>query len=250
MKLLVLRYPSDIESKMSDPSAFICPWSTWESPALVFCEEALCAWIKTPANSWSSLAFGFVGLMIYLSERRMPDKELQGYGLMAVLIGLLSFFYHASLTRLGEIGDLSSMFLIGIFLCRENMQRMAWITQSQGRAFFWIANVISTGLLFWIKDLGAPLFFVQCMLALHLELVLRKRGRGAPTYRFFKMAFFVWLTAQTIWFLDLTRIICYPTVHWIQGHAIWHVLMALLTWLIYKHYTTLRKQPLSKTLNF
>ena len=218
-----------------------CPWSNWEAPALVFCEEALCAWIKTPANAWSSLFYCGVGLFIYGLEFKNKDKKLQGYGLMAICIGLLSFFYHASLTRFGEICDLSSMFLIGVFLSRENMERMSWITQSQGRIFFWVANIISTGLLFWIKDLGAPLFFAQCMFALSLEIILFRRGRGASTYKYIKMSLMAWISAQTIWFLDLKQIVCYPTVHWIQGHAIWHVLMSGLTWFIYKHHTQITK---------
>lgn len=217
-----------------------CPWFSWEPPTLVFCEEALCAWIKTPANSWSNLAFCLVGLAIYFSQRNERKKALLDYALMTFFIGIFSFFYHASLTRLGEIADLSSMFLIGVFLCRENMQRMGWLTRTQGLAFFWLTCAMCTGSLFWVKDLGPPLFFIQCMFALSLELILRRRGKGPPSYRFLQSGFFVWLVAQTIWFLDIKKIVCYPDVHWIQGHAIWHVLMAVLAWLIFKHYRALK----------
>ena len=224
-----------------------CPWSNWEPPALTFCEEALCAWIKTPANAWSNLSFLIVGIVIYYLERKNKDRSLAGYGLMAIAIGLLSFFYHASLTRYGEICDLASMFLIGIFLGRTNMERMGWLTPAQGRIFSWVGNILSTSLLFWIKALGAPLFFVQCMFALALEVILSRTGRGAATYRYFKWGFYSWITAQTIWFLDLKKIVCYPTVHWIQGHAIWHLLMSGLTWFIYKHYAQMKPKvgPLS-----
>jgi hypothetical protein len=213
-----------------------CPWTNWELPTLVFCEDILCAWIRTSANSWSNISFVIVGLVIYFIEQRKKNKELQGYGLMAIAVGCLSFFCHASVTRYGEIADLGSMFLIGIFLDRINMERIGWLTPSQGRLFSWIGNILSTGLLFWIKDLGAPLFFVQCMFALGLEVTLKRRGKGALTYKYFMWGFYSWIIAQTIWFLDLKRIVCYPHNHWIQGHAVWHVLMSLLTWFIYKHY--------------
>ncbi len=213
-----------------------CPWANWEPPALEFCEEPLCAWVKTPANAWSSAAFAIVGIVILYLERNSKRNELRGYGLSAILIGILSFFYHASLTRYGEICDLSSMFLIGIFLDRVNMERIGWINQRQGRVFSWVGNIVCTGLLFWIKDLGAPLFFVQCMLALAIEITLLRRGQGASNYKYFKWGFCFWVTAQTIWFLDLKRILCEPTWHWLQGHAVWHILMAGLTWSIYLHY--------------
>jgi len=29
-----------------------------------------------------------------------------------------------------------------------------------------------------------------------------------------------------------------------QGHAVWHVLMALLAWLIYKHYTVVTRSTI------
>lgn len=214
-----------------------CPWHGWAPPALVFCEEALCSWIKTPSNAWSNLAFVFVGIWILFKERKNMGGLLFGYGPIVILIGLLSFFYHASGSRLGEIGDLSSMFLMGVFLAVTNSERMGWITVRQTKVLFWTLNIFFTTLLFWITDLGAPLFFVQCMFALYLELKLRKQGKGADTYKYFIAAFFVWLAAQTIWALDLFRIVCNPQNHILQGHAVWHILMAGLAGLIYKHYT-------------
>lgn len=218
-----------------------CPWQGFETPALTFCEEALCAWVKTPANAWSSLAFCLVGLWIIKREYKNPDQFLIGFGPMSILVGLLSWFYHASLTRIGEIGDLSSMFLIGNWLAITNIERSGWLNQKQGRIYYWLANAVSIGLLFWLKDLGAPLFFVQCMVALVLELRLRKLGKGPPSYKYMWYGFFFWITAQTIWFLDLHRIVCSPENHFWQGHAIWHVLMAGLTWCIYLHSAYTRK---------
>jgi hypothetical protein len=85
-----------------------CPWSGWDPPALSFCEAALCAWIKTPANTWSNLAFIFVGIYILIHEIKQRRLDLIGYGPMCMGVGVFSFLYHASLTRLGEIGDISS----------------------------------------------------------------------------------------------------------------------------------------------
>lgn len=218
-----------------------CPWYGLEEPALRFCEESLCAWIKTPANSWSSLAFTLCGIYILWRELKKQDHYLIGYGPMAILIGLLSFAYHASLTRYGEIGDLSSMFLMGSFYMVKNFERMNFIPTKFGRVTFWILNIICTLLLFWFKDLGAPLFFVFCMTALGLELKLKSIGRGVESYRYFVMAFFVWLAAQAAWLLDITHTVCEPSNHILQGHALWHILMAVVCYLIYLHYDLVRK---------
>lgn len=219
-----------------------CPWANWEPPSLVFCEESLCEWVRTPGNAWSNVSFLVVGLIIYWREKESSNSSLRGYGLATMLIGCLSFIYHASLTRYGEIGDLASMFLISVFLCRENLTRIGWLKAQHGRLFSWGGNILSTGLLFWIKDLGAPLFFIQCMVALALEIQLRRKNLGAKNYKYFLRGFYFWLSAQTIWFLDLKRIVCFPDLHWAQGHAVWHILMSGLAWCIYRHYSELHRE--------
>jgi hypothetical protein len=151
------------------------------------------------------------------------------------LVGVFSFLYHASLTRLGEIGDISSMFLISAFLMATTLRRRNKVTLLQGRSLFWFIYLTSTALLFVWKDVGAPLFFIQCMFALYQELRMRSLKTGPSSYRYLWAGGAFWLTAQTIWALDLFKIVCDPHNHWLQGHAVWHVLMAGLALMIYFH---------------
>ena len=41
-----------------------CPWSGFAPPDLKHCETNLAAWITTPANTWSNLAYIAVGVWL------------------------------------------------------------------------------------------------------------------------------------------------------------------------------------------
>jgi hypothetical protein len=76
-----------------------CPWNPFE-PAQVFtCEERLCAWVRQPANAYSSLALLAVGVLLLSKSIRAKNTVYRDFGWIALLIGVSSFLAHASQIR-------------------------------------------------------------------------------------------------------------------------------------------------------
>ena len=76
-----------------------CPWDALEPAAMHFCERELCGWITQPANTWSNLAYIIVGAWLIRLAFREGHRPLAAIGLIEILIGIGSFFFHMSSTH-------------------------------------------------------------------------------------------------------------------------------------------------------
>jgi len=198
-----------------------CFWGKFDPPTIQFCEENLCEMITQPANTWSNLGFIFVG--IYLLRKNSKSAPA---GWIAILIGATSFLYHASFTFLMQFFDLSSMYLYSAYLLTMNLRRTGYIdTRFMPRA---MASIVlsSMVILFFFRKAGIPVFSVQIIFAAILEIYLSRCFKPQPRYGNYFIALLLFLVALTVWVLDLTRIFCAPENHFLQGHAIWHILTA------------------------
>jgi hypothetical protein len=219
----------------------ICPWSTLAPATLQWCERQLCAWIREPANTWSNLAFIIVGIMIIAECKKsnLPQKVL---GFFAILLGLMSGFYHASGTLVGEIVDFSSMFLISVYLISANYARLYGWTQKKSTLSAIALGLLTIAILVIEPLSGSFLFAGQVTWFVALEFVIWRKSTVKPSYKWFVFSFIALQSAFLIWNLDRLKIICYPDFHWVNGHAIWHVLTATSLWFIFKFYSQFRKQ--------
>ena len=64
----------------------------------------------------------------------------------------------------------------------------------------------------------------------------RERGLPASDYRSYAVALLLISAAAVFSALDVTRTFCDPDNHWLQGHAIWHVLSASALWGLFVFY--------------
>ena len=108
---------------MTPPTPQPCPWDGHEPAALHWCERELCAWIEQPANTWSNLAYVIVGVVIWRRAQREHKRPLAAIGAIEVLIAFGSFYFHASSTYLGEVMDVSAMFLFSGYWLVFNLWR-------------------------------------------------------------------------------------------------------------------------------
>ncbi len=106
------------------------PWSMWRPatclPDACFCEAIGAGFIRQPIDTWSNLAFVLVGLLILEDVLRpsstrsnlLAQRRTYGvvYAVAVILIGLGSWFYHASLTFVGQWFDVMGMYLLGTFM--------------------------------------------------------------------------------------------------------------------------------------
>ena len=214
-----------------------CPWSSFLPPTIKYCEDNLCSYITQPSNTWSNLAFIFLGIYIILLNRNDKIKYLAYIGPIALTTGIASFLYHASFTFLFQFFDLSSMYLFSTMILSINLRRANFISASKQNLTQLILLFCSMGLLYIFKPFGIPIFGIQILLGFGLEFYLFKKSKRAVTYFFYKLTLASLFIALAAWFLDFKRIICNPMNHLIQGHAVWHIFSSLCFLFLYKFYS-------------
>lgn len=232
-----------------------CPWSSWAPATLQWCERPLCEWIREPANAGSNIAYILIGLWIYFNSRKTQAPHLGLLGIFSILIGLMSAFYHASGTLIGEILDFSAMFMMSSYSACANLARFYGWHYSKLRLSSAILVTLSIGLLVLNNTIGIEIFAAGLVVTLFLELKLYRQNQTlqatdkttSPIYYKPLILFIItFAIAHGIWRLDYHKIVCNPDLHWITGHAIWHILTAIGIGFVYKFYSQFKLNIESK----
>jgi hypothetical protein len=218
---------------ITDPS---CPYTSWAPSTRDWCEQQLCSVIREPANTWSNLAFVFVGIWILYHCRERKFGHLRLMGFFAILLGLMSGFYHATSSFFGEVLDYSSMFFISTFFICVNLARLRDWTYAKLKVAAFLVCVPSIALLVQFKFIGAVLFGLQFFIAQGVEFIIWRRKLSSASYRMVFIGHACFAVAYLIWNLDIHKIVCSPNTHWISGHAVWHVINAFALYFYYHFY--------------
>jgi predicted membrane channel-forming protein YqfA (hemolysin III family) len=203
-----------------------------------FCEGLRDSLIRQPANTWSSLAFVVVALWIAArlsrgvrSERPVLAGVETGLFLGAlVLVGLGSGFYHASLTFIGQVFDVSGMYLVATFILQHRLGPRWNLPPVWRVSGFVLVNGLLMAGQVATPSLRRIVFGALLVAALAVEWRSSRAGRtwlatGAG----------LMVLAFVIWVVDRERWLCEPG-SLIQGHAVWHLLGALAAGCLYRSY--------------
>jgi hypothetical protein len=224
-------------------------WAAWQPatcmPDACFCEAIGTGFIRQPIDTWSNLVFVLVGLLIVEDVLRpssnrsnlLAQRRTYGvvYAVAVILIGLGSWFYHASLTFVGQWFDVMGMYLLGTFMvlyCCARLRPLSSRTFALSYVLFNLALALS---LIVVPELRRYLFGLLLVATIALEVVIRRRSVTQIRTGFFIAALLIYVLAQLIWTLDLNHIVCDPT-GLLQGHALWHILTATSAGLLYWYY--------------
>jgi len=225
---------------MVDPLPPGCPWSGWTPPNVDWCEEELCGWIVNPADTWSNLAYVVFAVAMARRARGRGSDVLSLFAPASVIVGAFSFAYHASYTYFLQFFDFVGMFLFCFVILTANALRLGWIRREQRYAFL-IGGVVLFSA--FVPLLGETTIPIQSLVALLITAILaqegsarRRAGQGAVDYRAFHVALALLAAAAAFSLADVTRAFCDPTDHWLQGHAIWHVLTAASLYAMFRFY--------------
>lgn len=222
----------------------MCPWIDWQPATMKFCENLLCGSIRQPANTISNAAFIICGLILMKSERKQGNFNFDSYYLMAIasiMIGITSGVYHASMTFFWQFFDVSSMFMLILIALTFNFIRLKWIKSSMYIPTYLGMLLFSMMLMLLIKGKsGEYIFGVEVTLTILTEYLIFKSG-AKVIFRPFLQAIGIFLLSFLIWNGDIRGWWCDPDNHYIQGHAIWHVLNAVAIWYLYKFYKQFQK---------
>ena len=209
-----------------------CPWyelSSLALPNVKWCEAARCSWIVEPANTWSNLAFLVLALFLWRRSRGR-DPRLAWFAPAAAFLGAASFIYHASYTFFFQFFDFMGMFVyLGIPLT-INAERLGLLgPEARARALGWGVG-LGCLLVLVLYRAGIPIqgiVLAATLTVIGSELRLMRTALRARDYRFFYLMVAVMALASTLSMLDVSRVLCDPDNHLLQGHASWHLLSAL-----------------------
>jgi len=230
---------------MVDPLPPGCPWSGWTPPNVDWCEEELCNWIVNPADTWSNLAYIAFGLAMALRARGSASSILSLFAPASVIVGVFSFAYHASYTYFLQFFDFVGMFLFCFVIITANALRLDWI-RPERRLVFLIGGVVFFSAL--VPLLSETTIPIQSLVGLLIGAILaqeatafrrRRAGARAVDYRLFLIGLVLLFVAAAFSLADVTRAYCDPTNHWLQGHAIWHLLTAASLYAMFCFYEAL-----------
>ncbi len=219
-----------------------CPWSGFTPPNVNWCEEELCAWIVNPADTWSNLGYIALGLFMWQGARRTRRADLALFGPASIAVGVFSFAYRASYTWALQFFDFVGMFLFCFTVLARNAVRLGWIAPRRELRFFALGVLGASALVPPLFELGVPIqLSVALCIAVGLwqEWVLRQRSEAPPLPRAYPIGLALLAGAALCSALDVTRVVCDPENHWLQGHAAWHLLTALALFAFFRFYAAL-----------
>lgn len=217
-------------------------------PGHCFCEH-VAAFPEQLANSVSSFAFVFLGAWVLFS-RRNPAPSTREHtlapllGVTMLFLGVSSFFYHATLSFVGQFFDIFSMYTFGLLLFFGALYRAGRLRGNFALGGFLAASIVFGMLQFAYPDARRILFAALLVPGIILELTPWVTGHSPRSRRVWMMyaGLIVLVLAFSIWTLDQTPAFCQPD-SLVQGHAIWHVLTAIAAFLVFIHYRRTPHHP-------
>jgi hypothetical protein len=226
--------------------------SVWNSmqpatclPNQCFCEVAHDQLVRQPVNALSGLSFVGVGVFSLILRRRQhvragsdSDRWHPAEYLLAtaaVILGVGTVFYHASLTFVGQTVDLFGMYLLVTTVALSILARAGLLSARMIVGLGTVINAFLLVLLIVAPEHRRLVFATLVVIAVALESSVGRRAERRNR-RIFWAAVAAVGGGFVIWVLDYTRIVCSP-LSWVQGHAVWHLCSAAAVWMMLRYYT-------------
>lgn len=211
-------------------------------PHHCFCEHDAGHFPRQLTNSLSSFAFVFLGIWSLLSTREpmvgTPERKLKPlFAITMLFLGASSFFYHATLSFIGQFLDVFSMYTFGLLLLAGALYRAGRVGGWYAFGGFVFASVVFGVVQYLFPDARRILFVALVLPGIVLEMLPFVTGYRPSSKRVWSIyaGVGIMLVAYLIWTLDQVSAFCAPGSP-MQGHAVWHVLTALAAFMIFLHY--------------
>ena len=208
-----------------------CPWEPLSSlwlPNVRWCEAQLCSVVVEPANTWSNLAYVLAGLALLWIGARRGDRTLRIFGRAEIVVGVCSLVYHMSFSGILQVLDFLGMYVFTNLLLGLNLVRLGTLSRRRFWPVYGGSVVALTGLTVALRFTAFPIQGIVFVLI--LAIVATEAMQRAPAgldRRLFLAAVAALVVAAGFSAADVTGVFCDPDDHFVQGHAIWHVLGAV-----------------------
>ena len=231
-------------SYIGDPAHTCSPYSqSLGKPTIQFAENNLCGFIAQPANTWSNLAYLIIALKIALELKQARNKTvLWGFVPVYMLLGLSSGFYHASNTFVGQFFDFGTMYIFVAFIIFLALNDLKIWKTSKLITFLSILTGLLIISLWFLPFLRIWFFAFQIIIFLIIELKYKPNSKHQDKtikkdFKNLYLALFWFFGAWGFWWLDKLYIWQDPvTMHYFNGHALWHILTAVSLYFVYRFY--------------
>jgi hypothetical protein len=220
-----------------------CPWEPLSSfwlPNVRWCEAQLCSVVVEPANTWSNLGYVFAGIALLALGLRRDDRTLRIFGAAEIVVGVASFVYHMSYTGVLQVLDFFGMYVFTNLLIALNLVRLGALSRERLWRVYATSVVALTALTVALRFTPFPIqgiVFVAILAIVATELLDR---RPRIDRRFFWASLATLTVGAGFSAADVTGAFCDPGNHFVQGHAVWHLLGAVSLVFAAFHYRALR----------
>ena len=224
-------------------------WSVYKQatcmPDNCFCEPVGDGLIRQPIDTYTNIPLILVGIYMILfllkhkylinsNTKRLGVKSLYILGISYVVVGIGSFFYHATFTFIGQELDLIGMYLIIVFML---LYSLSAFVKFKPRSFFLsyllIVTVLSLVILI-LPEIRRHLFALFLVFAVISEILVIKIQRPIIKTQLFILGIITFIVAYLFNALDDLGVLCNPSSLF-QGHSVWHLLTGLAGLIIF-HY--------------
>ncbi len=224
-------------------------WDTWRvatcMPDGCFCEQIrLDEIIRQPANTWSSMMFTLVGILIAVhafSQLGHSQKLSRLFALILsfalIFIGIGSAFYHASMTFWGQFADVGSMYLLASFMLVYAWLRLFNLPIRLSAILYLLMNSVLFVLLFFFPETRRGAFAIILLLGIGFELYYATVHMPDLERYWFNYGLLIFALAYGIWTVDNNGMLCVAD-SLLQGHAIWHIFGAVSSGMLYLYYAS------------
>ena len=236
----------------SCPMPPTCPWSSFAPAASRFCEDAVCGWVREPANTWSNIGFLVAGVAALVGNARGAPRVVRRFGFVCIFLGLGSAAFHATRTYLGGALDSAGMQAAAAVMVAANARRLfpapdARASERRDRRTFWSLAALGVVLALAFESFERTLYALEMTAAGVMELVIvaQSRPRLRRAHRWLAWSWATFIPAYAFWWTDLHRVGCNSAAHVVNGHAAWHLLMAASLYCVARFHAELGQPALT-----
>ncbi|MDW8325634.1 MAG: ceramidase domain-containing protein [Anaerolineales bacterium] len=216
------------------------PWEGWLRDGCervnCYCEALRDALVVQPVSTHSNLAFVLVGLLIVFAPPRASARPTYQtvFGLAVMAVGFGSWFYHASLTRLGEWFDLVGVYLLLSLMLLVNAHRLRPLRPVTLAALYFGINMLGGLQMVFANALQQVVFVGLFGGALLLEIAVWLKHRPRMQLGWLLAALATFALAAATWLAD-AQLPCDPASPF-QWHGLWHALTATAAGFVFLYY--------------
>jgi hypothetical protein len=140
---------------------------------------------------------------------------------------------------LTQVFDFIGMFLFVYWMIILNASRLGRLSKKALFPTLAVLSAVSLAAvhLMYINHIKFQVIIASAVIVILVtEWLANKKSETPINYKFFGIAMGFMAFAFAASMIDGSRLWCDPTNHWVQGHAIWHVLAAIGLTFAYHHY--------------